>query len=289
MNNLCYGMKTICITQLPGGNYSHPNMALDQAGEDTGKDVWRANGCFYNESGADTYWKCVGKWGSAGTRFFVPCTKDGTPTKVHCADGVDRIVTVALTHSEKNWRVGKVYYPGEACYQEGVQGLATGNHIHMEIANGIQTTKKLNAVYSKKAGFNIYTMPNELDPLKVMYVNDKYSKVASDSLGKDQLKHCSSIVYTPPVTTKSVKAIKPARYFNSKYAGVYSCTDALHMRNGAGINNKSMVVAPKNTKVNCYGYYSKDTSGVVWYYVQMTIGKVTYTGFMCSQYLTKKG
>lgn len=285
MNNLCFGHKTICITQLPRSTYSHPNLAIDLAGEDTGQDVWRADGCFTYEKGADTYWKCVGKFGTAGTRFFVPCEKDGTPKKVHCADGKDRIVTVALTHSEKNWRVGSIVAPGNFIYDEGKAGKATGNHIHLEVAEGIQTTKKRHAIYSQQAGFDIWTMQNELDPLEVFYVNDKYSKVASDSKGKDRLKHCNGVYYEQPVQHTYKKAIKPAHYFNSKYAKTWECIANLHMRNGAGTNNSSMLVFPKGTKVNCYGYFSKDTARVVWLYCQVTMKNVTYTGFMCSQYL----
>jgi len=38
MLNLCLPMKVINITQHSGGNYSHPNGALDLAGSDAGVD-----------------------------------------------------------------------------------------------------------------------------------------------------------------------------------------------------------------------------------------------------------
>ena len=43
--NLCFGMHHLNITQLPGGALSHPNLAVDLAGEDTGIDFWFAKCC----------------------------------------------------------------------------------------------------------------------------------------------------------------------------------------------------------------------------------------------------
>ena len=50
MLNLCLPMKVINITQHSGGNYSHPNGALDLAGSDAGVDFAFALG---------NYWKCI--------------------------------------------------------------------------------------------------------------------------------------------------------------------------------------------------------------------------------------
>ena len=164
MINLCYGMKVINITQLPGGSYSHPNGAMDLCGADNGIDFWYAQGI----------WKCIaGPWGN-GTYFFTAVDDAGKNIQVHCADGKDRIVTIALTHSSEIYvdtMVGKIYKNGQAMYEEGRKGFATGNHIHYEVAEGIQTTKH----YDKNKG--VYTMYNELNPLKVTFVNKSFSTI----------------------------------------------------------------------------------------------------------------
>lgn len=183
MDNLCFGMKVITITQLPGGSYSHANKAVDLGGNDSGKDYWYARG--------ETYWKCTCCWYSGtNTYHFLSCDKDGNATKVHCADGVDRVVTVSLTHDNNIRIVGKLYHD-EILLQEGTKypttGKVTGNHIHLEIAEG-DVRKRY-----KDSNTNTYTLYNELNPLEVMFVDDSFSTVKSTKGA--ELKHCSSITY----------------------------------------------------------------------------------------------
>lgn len=157
MFNLCYGMKVINITQLPGGSYSHPNNAVDLAGSDAGIDFWFAVG----------NWRCTaGPWGN-GTYFYVSCDASGNQAKVRCADGRDRVITLALTHAAGLYVrpvVGRVYRDGQQLYEEGRVGQATGNHIHAEIAEGCQTTKH----YDSR--MKCYRMNNELNIIKLMFV-----------------------------------------------------------------------------------------------------------------------
>lgn len=87
-------------------------------------------------------------------------------------------------------------------------------------------------------------------------------------------------------TVKKVTATAPADYFKKEVAGVYTTTANLHMRNDAGVSNKSLVVVPKGTKVQCYGYYSL-SKGVNWLLVQTKINGVEYTGFCSKAYLKK--
>ena len=186
--NLVFGMHHLTITQLPGGSFSHPNNAMDLAGQDSGVDFWFAKCCAY---------KCIGgPWGN-GTYFFVPCDSKGNQINVMCADGKQRKVTLALTHSARKYiktAVGKIYNLNQPMYEEGVVGRATGNHIHLEIAEGYQTTK----TYDSKLG--VYTMKNELNPIKVMYVLDGFTKVVT-SKGAT-LKHTTK-EYTNVLTTSS--------------------------------------------------------------------------------------
>ena len=193
MNNLCLPMKVITITQKSGGSFSHPNYCLDLAGSDTGIDFAFAMGNF---------WKCIaGPWGSH-TYFFTACDTAGTPVPVHCADGVNRIVTMALTHGAflfvKAPVVGKVYKNGDQIYEEGTYSIdpeipVTGNHIHFEVAEGIQKTK------TKDKSMGVYRMKNELKPEDVCFICDNFSTVAN--MGGAIMKHCDGIAYTTPETT----------------------------------------------------------------------------------------
>lgn len=88
------------------------------------------------------------------------------------------------------------------------------------------------------------------------------------------------------VTTKSVTATCSAKKYNETLAGTYKTTANLYMRNDAGTNKKALVCIPKGTKVKMYGYYNV-ANGVKWYYIQVTINGVKYTGFSSSAYLTR--
>lgn len=90
-------------------------------------------------------------------------------------------------------------------------------------------------------------------------------------------------------TTTSEKAKDPAKYRNASLTGTYKVTanGGLHMRHGAGVTKKSMVVLPKGRTVQCYGYYNKSL-GVKWLYVQVTYNRVKYTGYCSSRYLAKQ-
>lgn len=85
---------------------------------------------------------------------------------------------------------------------------------------------------------------------------------------------------------KNVTASKSAKSFDSKIAGAYRTTDALNLRDGAGTSYKVLTCLKKGTKVNNYGYYTK-ADGVKWYYIQVIVGSVKYTGFVSSKYLKK--
>lgn len=182
MDNLCFGMEYLNITQLPGGSYSHANQAVDLGGRDAGKDIWYARG--------ETYWKCTCCWYSGtNTYHFLSCDSKGKPIKVHCADGKDRVVTVSLTHDLNKHEIGRLYH-NEKMYQEGTKypyaGKVTGNHIHLEIAEG-DVRKR----YKAKNG--TWTLYNELNPLDVMFVDTSFTKILNTKGAT--LKSCSDITY----------------------------------------------------------------------------------------------
>lgn len=90
----------------------------------------------------------------------------------------------------------------------------------------------------------------------------------------------------PVAPTKTVVASEPADKKDSKLAGTYITTGNVHMRDDAGVTKKSLCVIPKGTKAECFGFYST-SSGVKWYYIQVTLNGIQYTGFTTSRYLQK--
>ena len=70
-----------------------------------------------------------------------------------------------------------------------------------------------------------------------------------------------------------------AKSFKASIAGQYKTTAALHLRTGASILKKSILVMPKNATVINYGYYTGS-----WYLVKYG----TITGFCSKSYLKRK-
>lgn len=75
---------------------------------------------------------------------------------------------------------------------------------------------------------------------------------------------------------------KSAASFDKAKAGVYSTTDRLHIRDGAGTGYRSLGVLPKGTSVRNYGYYTRE-----WYLVVAVVGNVKYTGFCHKDFLAR--
>lgn len=129
-------MREWNVTQPEYGGFSHKNsMAVDVAGKDRGID----------EARTSTYLKVIGTYTSKygdNTAFFVTCDENGIPYPVMCTDMKERILTIQMTHIDTygNIVIGKVFKPWEVFYTEGTSGYATGNHIHIEVAEGIQKT-----------------------------------------------------------------------------------------------------------------------------------------------------
>lgn len=99
-----------------------------------------------------------------------------------------------MTHSNLIYNktmVGKIYKNGEPMYEEGTKGQATGNHIHYEVAEGLQYGK------TKDYNLNVYRMKNELKPENVCFICDSFSTVKS--MGGVTLKHCATPYYEEAV------------------------------------------------------------------------------------------
>ena len=120
---------------------------------------------------------------------------------------------------------------------------------------------------------------------KYGFVNSKY--VAQDS-APAPAPAPSAPSQAKPSNNAPMKrtAYESAKSFSGQLAGTYRTTADLNIRAGAGTNKPSMVVIPKGTTVQNYGYYTNG-GGTNWLYVQFTYGNVTYTGFGCGTYLRK--
>lgn len=173
IDRMVFGMHDLNITQAGAKatgktSYSHPSYELDLAGSDSGIDYW------YNKM-PNTSWYCAGSFGTkstGNTRFFWSVDSSGNAKKVLCADGQERLITLAMTHSGKNYQVGKIYGCNEVLYQEGTAGKATGNHIHLEVCAGHVKTKVKNS-------YGYYNLANMLDPRNVFFILDGYTTVRS--------------------------------------------------------------------------------------------------------------
>ena len=89
-----------------------------------------------------------------------------------------------------------------------------------------------------------------------------------------------------PKEEKEVTATKKPDKFDKSISGTYKTTANLNLRDDAGVSNKSLVVIPEGTKVQCYGYYSI-AYNTKWYYIQCTVKGVVYSGFSSRNYLKR--
>ncbi len=63
-------------------------------------------------------------------------------------------------------------------------------------------------------------------------------------------------------------AVQPAKSFDENLAGTYETIVAdLKLRAGANTRYAVLASMPKGAKVQCYGYYTRETDGTVWLYV----------------------
>lgn len=256
-DRLIFGMHHMAISQIGSGydskyHYSHVGFEIDFTGSDTGVD-------YYKNLMPNTWWKCAGAFGTASTgntRFFWSCDTNGNAKKVLCADGVLRYITLALTHSNRSFTIGKLYSYKEVMYQEGTAGYATGNHIHMELCAGHVKTK----VRNSKNGYNLANM---LAINKMMYILSSYTTIKST--GGLTWKKCTTV----PYEVKSTSTNSSGRKFNPKFADGKTLTvntsAGLCLRKDA--KTGSVIKILKNgTKLQWYGYY-KIVDNIMWYYV----------------------
>ena len=196
-DRMVFGMHHLNISQI-GSKYdgkehlSHTGYELDLCGEDAGVD-------YYFNKLPNTCFRCTGRFGTrdtGNTFFFVTCDTAGQAKKVLCADGVYRVITLAMTHSNRDASIGKIYRYNEILVSEGVQGHASGNHIHLECCEGLVVRKVVNS-----KGY--WNLPNMLDCRKVFWVLDGWTTVV-DTKGLT-FKHCTGAEVTQDKTMEKGK------------------------------------------------------------------------------------
>ncbi len=262
-DRLIFGMKTMNVSQIGSGydgknHYSHISYEVDFCGEDSGIDVWR-------NKMPNTLWYCAGTWGNSSTgntRFFWSYDKNKQPAKVLCADGTLRYITLALTHSNKNFTVGHYYGLDEVMYQEGTSGYATGNHIHVEVGNGhIKTKTKVNS--------SAWILSPMLRADKCFFVLSGYTTIRNG--GGLSWKTTKTVPYTPKSSSTSSSGKITHGFVKGYGKGKKMVTKvALNMRNDASTKSSTIKTLPKGTTVYYYGYYAYN-DGIVWY--RVTDGK----------------
>jgi hypothetical protein len=162
---------------------------------------------------------------------------------------------------------------GEAVWCSGHIGVYIGDGLAIECTPAWKNKVQITAVNVKKDGYNTRTWKK----------HGKLPWIDHDVVEKPKK---PATTKKPAASTKEVTASEGADLKNAALTGTYVTTGNLNMRDDAGITKKVLCTIPKGTKVKCYGYYSRSL-GVKWYYVQVTLKGVKYTGFCSSQYLKK--
>mgnify|MGYP001019573815 CR=1 FL=1 len=95
----------------------------------------------------------------------------------------------------------------------------------------------------------------------------------------------NEILNTPkPSYSKEIIATAKPTKISTKYDNVFKTTANLYCRDGAGANKKALVLIPKDTVVNCKGYYSVYNDSV-WLYISCVVNGVRYEGYSHIGYL----
>lgn len=163
---------------------------------------------------------------------------------------------------------------GEAVWCSGHIGVYVGDGLAIECTPAWKNKVQITAVKNigDKAGYNARKWTKHG---KLPWIDHDVKTTAKKPATKK-----------PTTSVKTVVASEPADKKDTKLKGKYETTGNVYMRDDAGVTKKSLCVIPKNTKVECFGYYSTSV-GVKWYYVEATVGGVKYTGFVSSRYLKK--
>lgn len=271
MENLIWGMRTVAFSQIENekGKSHEFIRAVDMQGDGTDQNDWFA----------PCTCKVVAKSSSAHTVFFVSCDEYGYNAPVHCADGVDRLVTIALTHiDDYSWiTIGKVYRQGERCYREGTYANgkkgAVSNHVHLEVANGYVTFKES----VKINGESVVRFPSSvaLKPTEVFFVKEGYHTVREDKLRGVKLRYLEESE-DMKIRMKAVKEVVVLR-------------EEISFDKNKKPNGKIIAKMPKGGSAEVRGFYPIQKDGYQWLGVSYN-GQIGYMQYDSKCYeLEEKG
>lgn len=141
--------------------------------------------------------------------FLDPDETDGhavvfESTKAVCMPGPDGkgvydYLTMRMVHDNiiTDLKLNQVFEQGQKCYDEGVAGNATGNHIHLSFGRG-----KYQGVHVPEGG-KYYALKNEINPWEAVFVNGTVLKATKGYAWK---MFESDIVAASPTSTIEVLA-----------------------------------------------------------------------------------
>lgn len=157
--------------------------------------------------------------------------------------------------------------------EETIPPSSTGNgktvdHIAHEVITGKWGTGEARKKNLSAAGFNYAEVQARVNEI----LNGSAVKVETAGPNAD--------------VKKEVKCTCTAKRKNNSIGGAWRTTANLYLRNDAGTNKKALVLIPKGTTVQCYGYYNV-YNGARWFLVEVVLDGVKYTGFSHSGYLTR--
>lgn len=254
-DRMVFGMHHLNISQTGAGygvqdSLSHVSYELDLCGQDSSVD-------YYFNKLPNTCFKCTGRFGTRSTGntfFFVTCDSNGVAKKVLCADGVYRVITLAMTHSNRDAVLGKIYKYNEVMVTEGNQGYVQGIHLHVECCEGLVVRKIQNA-----KGF--WNLPGMLDARKVFWILDGWTTVVSTH--GLTFKHCKSAVVEPP---KKEEDTKPMYFYADKCPA--RIRQKLEFREGKPAG-KILCTMPKGAKALITHFTNRhEKDGFEWFQVR---------------------
>lgn len=168
-----------------------------------------------------------------------------------------------------------------------IRGFITPNYKENSVSEPIKESNKDNSIIAKEVIAGIW---GSGDKRKNALQEAGYNYLEIQKIVNLILNGSAEIIKPPidqkTLVTKKIIATAKATKYQKDLSGVYKTATDLYCRNDAGTNKKALCLIPKNTEVQCYGYYSVD-SNVKWLYIVFIINGVSYTGFSSSKYLNK--
>ncbi len=153
MEKAIFPMRYLNVSQGMGGSYSHKDtMKIDVIGSGSGIDNVFApfTGIIRKIDPTNGNWVWL---------------ESLNPVKY--ADGTEDYMTIAFTHDNdiSNLAVGDIIKQGEVFYQEGTAGMATGNHLQIDVGRG-----RFTGTGFAKNEAGQWVINNEIDPTKALWL-----------------------------------------------------------------------------------------------------------------------